>query len=97
MSIAAPSTNALKQSSWYRIRVTRSARSAGAALESWWTSTHIPSFDLPNVQAEGRQQRRTHLSKIDHARLRGRLSMEHRGVEFHSIASSDWTAAYVRR
>ena len=28
-AIAAPSTNALKQSSWYRIRVTRSARSAG--------------------------------------------------------------------
>ena len=28
-AIAAPSTNALKQNSWYRIRVTRSARSAG--------------------------------------------------------------------
>jgi hypothetical protein len=27
-AIAAPSTNALKQSSWYRIRVTRSALSA---------------------------------------------------------------------
>jgi len=40
---------------------------------------------LSNVQAEGRQQRRTHLSKIDHARLRGRLSMEHRGVEYRII------------
>ena len=28
-AIAAPSTNALKQSSWYRIRVTRPARSVG--------------------------------------------------------------------
>jgi hypothetical protein len=28
-AIAAPSTDALKRSSWYRIRVTRSARSVG--------------------------------------------------------------------
>ena len=34
---------------------------------------------------EGRQPRRTHLSKIDHALLRGRLSMEHRGVEYRIV------------
>ena len=39
----------------------------GAALESWWTSTHIPSSNLSNVQIEGRQPRRTLLTKVDHA------------------------------
>src|SRR5258707_14290401 len=39
----------------------------GAALESWWTSTHIPSSNLSNVQIEGRQPSRTLLTKVDHA------------------------------
>ena len=84
-AIAVPSTNVLKKSSCYRIRVARSARSAELRWRRGGKASTFPHSNLSNVQAEGRQQRRTHLSKIDHARLRGRLSMEHRGVEYRII------------
>ena len=61
----APSTNALKQSSWYRIRVTRSARSAGLRWSRGGTAPTFPHSNLSNVQIEGRQPKRTLLSKID--------------------------------
>src|SRR6266478_530781 len=64
-AIAAPSTNALKQSSWYRIRVTRSARSAGLRWSRGGTAPTFPHSNLSNVQIEGRQPKRTLLSKID--------------------------------
>src|SRR5882672_3899637 len=64
-AIAAPSTNVLKQSSWYRIRVTRSARSAGLRWSRGGTAPTFPHSNLSNVQIEGRQPRRTLLGKID--------------------------------
>ena len=52
MQIAAPSTDALKRSSWYRIRVTQSARSAGLRWNRGEKApTCLPS-NLLNVQTE---------------------------------------------
>jgi hypothetical protein len=64
-AIAAPSTDARKKSSWYRIRVTRSARSAGLRWSRGGTAPTFPHSNLSNVRIEGRQPRRTLLSKID--------------------------------
>jgi len=64
-AIAAPSTDARKKSSWYRIRVTRSARSAGLRWSRGGTAPTFPHSNLSNVRIEGRQPRRTLPGKID--------------------------------
>jgi len=53
-AIAAPSTNALKQSSWYRKRVTRSARSAGLRWSRGGIAPTFPRSNLSNAQTESR-------------------------------------------
>src|SRR6266566_7361979 len=49
-AIAAPSTDALKRSSWYRIRVTRSARSAGLRWSRGGIAAAFQHTNLLNVQ-----------------------------------------------
>jgi hypothetical protein len=53
-AIAAPSTDALKRSSWYRIRVTRSARCAGLRWNRGRKAPTFPHTNLLNVQTESR-------------------------------------------
>ena len=48
-AIAAPSTDALKRSSWYRTRVTRSAQSAALRSNRGWSPTTFPHTNLLNV------------------------------------------------
>jgi hypothetical protein len=45
-AIAAPSIDALKRSSWYRIRVTRSARFAGPRWNHGWKTPTFPHTNL---------------------------------------------------
>jgi hypothetical protein len=55
-AIAAPNTNVLKQSSWYRKRVTRSARSAGLRWSRGGIAPTFPHSNLSNVQTESRHE-----------------------------------------
>jgi len=55
-AIAAPSSNALKQSSWSRKRVTRSARSAGLRWSRGGTAPMFPHSNLSNVRTERRHE-----------------------------------------
>ena len=51
-AIAAPSTDALKRSSWCRKRVTRSARSAAQRWNRGWKPTMFPHTNLLNVRRQ---------------------------------------------
>jgi hypothetical protein len=51
-AIAAPSTDALKRSSWHRIRVTRSARSAGLRWSRGKKAPTFPHTSLLNVHRQ---------------------------------------------
>jgi hypothetical protein len=53
-AIAVPSTNALKISSWHRIRVARSARSAELRWRRGGKASTFPHSNLLNVQTESR-------------------------------------------
>jgi hypothetical protein len=53
-AIAVPSTDALKKSSWYRIRVTRSARSAGLRWSLGRKTPTSHNTNLSNIQPESR-------------------------------------------
>ena len=53
-AIAVPNTDARKKSFWYRIRVTRSARSAGLRWSLGRKPPTFPSTNLSNVQTESR-------------------------------------------
>ena len=48
-AIAAPSTDALKRSSWYRTRVTQSARSAELPSNRGWKAPTFPNTNSSNV------------------------------------------------
>ena len=54
-AIAAPSTDALKRSSWCRIRVTRSARCAELRWNRGWKRPTFPHTNLLNVRIDNRQ------------------------------------------
>src|SRR5438445_1954707 len=51
-AIAAPSTDALKRSSWYRKRVTRSAQSAAQRWNRGWSPTTFPHTNLLNAHRQ---------------------------------------------
>ena len=80
-AIAAPSTDALKRSSWYRIQVTRSARSAGRRWSRGGIAPTFPHTNLLNVQTESRNdeppQTPQRPQQVDHRHCDGNPDAKH--------------------